>query len=133
MNALEDAIYDTLAAAAGVTALVGTRIYRQSAPQGATLPYLVYQWQGGGDDNWTPTESKSYVYSVRAVSEVSNDQAGDVAEAVHTALHKQTLTVAGGWTNYWTAAIADIETYEFDQSGVMRWIRGQNYRIRIAQ
>ena len=132
MNALEEALYDKLAGATAVTDLVSTRIYRGMAPQNAALPYLIIQLQGGGDDNWTPTESKSYVYSVRAVSQVSTDEAGDIAEAVHTALHKQALTVSG-WENYWMAAIGDLEVGETDPAGVRRWHRGQNYRIRLAQ
>lgn len=42
MNA-EKAIYARLAAVAGVTALVGTRIYPVLAPQNPTFPHLVYQ------------------------------------------------------------------------------------------
>jgi len=132
MNVLEEAIYDRLAGDSAITALVSTRIYRQAAPQDAVLPYLIYQLQGGGDENLTPTESTNHVYQVRAVSQVSNDEAGDIAQAVHDQLHKATITVTG-WTNYWTAAISDIELVETDQSGVRRWHRGNMYRIRLAK
>lgn len=39
---VETDLYDTLAAAAGVTALVSTRIYPIKAPESATQPYIVY-------------------------------------------------------------------------------------------
>ena len=40
---LEESIYKHLAATAGVTGLVSTRIYPVIAPQGESLPYIVYQ------------------------------------------------------------------------------------------
>lgn len=39
---VETDLYDTLSGAAGVTALVSTRIYPNLAPESATLPYIVY-------------------------------------------------------------------------------------------
>lgn len=39
---LEEAIYARLMAVAALTALVGTRIYPERAPSGATRPYLSY-------------------------------------------------------------------------------------------
>ncbi len=44
---IESALYDRLAAAAGLTALVSTRIYPLQAPQGETAPYVVWQRIGG--------------------------------------------------------------------------------------
>lgn len=39
---LEEAIYGLLAADAGVSGVLGARIYPDQAPQGATMPYCVY-------------------------------------------------------------------------------------------
>lgn len=39
---IEQAIYEALTENAGVTALVGTRVYPVIAPQAATLPLIVY-------------------------------------------------------------------------------------------
>lgn len=56
---VETDLYSTLAAAAGVTALVSTRIYPGVAPENAALPYIVYSLTnterlstllGSGDD-----------------------------------------------------------------------------------
>ncbi len=44
---IEEALYSHLAADAGVSALVGDRIYPTLAPQEAELPYLVYQRVSG--------------------------------------------------------------------------------------
>lgn len=56
---IEDALYSKLAGAAGVAALVGTRIYPAPLPEGAALPALTYQVISsprnvmfGGDDGW---------------------------------------------------------------------------------
>lgn len=40
---IEAAVYSRLSAVAGVTALVGTRIYPVQAPQTATKPYIVFR------------------------------------------------------------------------------------------
>ncbi len=56
---IESDLYSTLAAAAGVTALVSTRIYPGLAPENATVPYVLYSLSnterlhtllGSGDD-----------------------------------------------------------------------------------
>lgn len=132
MNVLDESIYDWLAADSTITALVSTRIYRQAAPQDATLPYIVYAHGGGGEENLTPTRSVEIVKNIFAVSGVSDDEAGDIADAIHTRLHTAVLTVTG-WTNYWTAAENEIQTHETDPSGVRRWIKGNRYRIRLGK
>lgn len=44
---IESALYDRLAAASGLTALVSARIYPLQAPQGDETPYVVWQRIGG--------------------------------------------------------------------------------------
>ena len=39
---LEAGLYTYLTAQSGVTALIGTKLYPVTAPQGTTLPYVVY-------------------------------------------------------------------------------------------
>jgi len=129
MNALEDALYDTLAAHAGLTALVSTRIYRQAAPQGATLPYVLYELVAGGDENSSPVDSQDLRYRARGVSATSSDEAGDIDDQIRAALHRQALTVSG-WENFWTSrenAFRFTETAE----GVRRYHAGASYRVRL--
>jgi hypothetical protein len=45
---VEGAVYDILSDAAGVSALVGTRIYPMFAPQDVALPAIAYQRVSGG-------------------------------------------------------------------------------------
>jgi len=136
MNVLEEAIYDALAANTALTAVVpASRIYRGAAPQGATLPYLVIVLQAGGDDNLTPVDSVDLLYQVRSVSEVSVDEAGDIDELVRPVLHKATLTVSGGWTNYWSSREREIRHTETDDqdlgTGLRRYHGGALYRFRL--
>jgi len=131
VNAIDDGLYDKLAGHAALTTLVSTRIYRDAAPEGATLPYVVFLHQAAGEENMTPARSLNPLYQVRGVSSVSADEAGDIADAIDGALHMQTLTVSG-WTNYWTARTAFIRTVETNE-GVRRWHRGAFYRIRLDQ
>lgn len=44
---LEQALYNYLTGVAGLTALIGTRVYPVALPQGATLPAVVYQRVSG--------------------------------------------------------------------------------------
>lgn len=43
MTALQSAVYAALAGHAGVGGLVGARVYPDVAPQGAAVPYVVWQ------------------------------------------------------------------------------------------
>ena len=133
MNAIEDAIYDTAIANAGLLAGVGTRIYRSPAPQGATYPLVTYHWEGGGDLNDTPQKAVNAVFLVQAISEKSADEAGDLADYIRQAFHRVNLTVSG-WTAIWCACENFIQAAELDTaSGKMRWYRGHFVRIRLSE
>ena len=44
---LKDALYEQLKDNAGISALVGTRVYHSVAPESATRPFIVFQQIGG--------------------------------------------------------------------------------------
>lgn len=44
-------IYGTLTADATIAGIVGTRVYRDFAPQGAAMPAIIYQFQSSEDLN----------------------------------------------------------------------------------
>jgi len=46
---IEDALFAKLSSVAGITALVSTRIYPDTAPQGAAQPFLIYRQSGRSD------------------------------------------------------------------------------------
>lgn len=90
MASIEELLVAKLRGAAGVAALVSTRVYWKRSPQGALLPNLVYQRisspprpQGMGRD--VPIETARYQITARADSPTG---ARDLAEAVKDALEQ---------------------------------------------
>lgn len=78
MNELGSAIYSKLSAATALTSLLAgtTSIYHLQAPDNATLPYVVFSTQAGGDENQTPIRRKNLLYFIRGYSAVSAGAAG---------------------------------------------------------
>ena len=134
MNALDAGIYSKLQTTSGVTSLLAgtTAIYAVQAPENATLPYIVFNVQGGGDDNLDPRRTKNLVYFIRAYSQVSKAQAGSIDLAVDTALHLQSLTVSG-WANYWTAREEDLAAVEYPPNNQPIFMVGGFYRVLIEK
>jgi len=130
--ALETALFSTLSGGTALTgALGGTAIYNRIAPETQSPPYVIFQWQGGGDENMTPNRTRRLRYTVRAVAE-NLDQAGTIAGHVDTLLHQQTLTVTG-WANFWLAREQDVAYVEIDAAGQPVYHTGGVYEIRIDQ
>lgn len=90
------AIYTILTEDAGVSAVVGTRVYPQVAAQGAAFPFVVYVLQ----DN-TPSDTKSGVstldeirYDIVAAAETYS-ALSSLTERIRLALDRYTGTVSG--------------------------------------
>jgi hypothetical protein len=134
MNVLDAGIYSKLQGTSGVTSLLAgtTAIYALQAPEGASLPYIVFNVQGGGDDNLDKRRTKDLVYFIRAYSQVSKAQAGSIDAAVDTALHLQSLSVSG-WANYWTAREEDLAAVEYPPSSQPIFMVGGFYRVIIEK
>lgn len=100
---LQKAVYDRLAADAGVAAIVGTRIY-DNVPADAATPYLSF-----GPSDYAPEDAEC-VTGRRETLQVdcwTRDQgrlrpARELADAVKTALHDAPLALAN-------AALVEIE------------------------
>ena len=130
ITALETGLYNKLTSQASlITALGGTVIYSGLAPQPAPAKYVVYQWQGGGDANESPTRMRNLLYTVRGIA-TNAEAARSIDSAIDDALHKATLTVSG-WTNIQTQRETDINFIEQDAGGVNRYHAGGIYRIII--
>ena len=133
MNELNQAILNKLKANISLTALLanGTAsIFSMQAPDNATLPYVVFNHQGGGDENLDAHRTKNTVKFIRAYSQVSEAQAGSIDAQIDAAMHKQTLSVSG-WTNFWTAREEDLSAVENLPSGQKIYMVGGLYRVRI--
>ena len=97
MNALHVGIYNKLAAGTALTDLLsgGTAsLYHLAVPDGASLPYVVWNVQGGGDENLTANRTKNLVVFVRGYSGASAGAAGTIDAEIDTLLHDQELILA---------------------------------------
>lgn len=132
MNAVSKGLYDTLKAGTALTALLAgtTSIYNMQAPDSATLPYVVFNLQGGGADPQLPTDAINVLYYIRGYSKISAAAAGSIATQVDALLHGQTITVSG-YTNYWCNHESEIELIENLPSGDKIYSDGFLYRIRL--
>ena len=133
MNAIETGLYNALAGDTALIAELGsTAIYSRHAPQGAALPFVVFNHAGGGKENLTPSDMQNHVYLVKAVASQAQGakKAGTLAGLVLSALHNTTLTVSG-YTNFYTAAEEEVQLTETARDGTMIYHTGNYYRIRI--
>ena len=132
VTALETGLYNKLANdSALTTALGGTLIYNKMAPQSVGDKYVIFQWQGGGDENDTPTRGRSLVYSVFAI-DTTIEGAAAIDGLIDTALRESTLTVSG-WNNYHTVREGDINLVDTNSGETPIFRCGGLYRILIDE
>lgn len=85
----------------GLTALIGNRIYPDEAPEGETLPYVVYINISDVKDHLftgqQTLERPVYQYTVYAADK---DAASDVAEQIKAALSEYSGTMSGITVQY---------------------------------
>jgi hypothetical protein len=105
------ALVSELSNDSGVSALVGTKVYRYVAPAETELPYVVFTLIGGVNTNEIPSDILNDLYQLDCWGS-SHSESGSVFSAVYAALHEQELTVSGGWTNYWMACETRREDFE---------------------
>lgn len=127
---IDTALYAALNISA-ITNLATGGVWNKIAAEGAELPLVIFQWQGGGDENMTPRRSRNPVYTVKALT-LANDDGLAIDAQIDLTLHHQTLTVAG-WSNFWTAREGDVSYVETDATGRVIYHNGGMYRLRIAK
>jgi len=129
---LETALFGKLAGYAPlISELGGTLIFNQLAPPDTALPYVIFQYQGGGDENLISRRMINTPYTVKAVA-ASKAKAHSINEDIDAALHMQTLTVSG-YTNFWTAREDRVSYHELESDGAPVFHEGGVYRIRLGQ
>jgi len=130
IEALETGLYNKLKADSSLTTLLGgTLIYNRRAPQNPGTAYVVFQWQGGGDENLQPSRSRNVLYTVKAVCDTA-EKAAAVDSAIDTALHNTTLTVSG-WTNINVVRTDDVNFVESTGVETAYYHAGGIYQIQI--
>ena len=132
INELAGTMYSRLSGGTALTSLLASTasIYHGRVPDGAAFPYVVFNLQGGGDENITPSRMKNIVLYVRGYSKTSQAGAGSIDAQIDALLHGQTLSVSG-WVNFWTARESDLSGFEPMPNGETIWNAGGMYRIRI--
>ena len=134
MNDLEAAIFSKLTGASTVTSLLATSgsVFNVTVPTGYGYPLILFNLQGGGDLNDTPRRAKEPLYQVKALSDISMYEAGQIDDAMDAVLHNTTLTVSG-WTNYWCARESDVRFAESLPDGSYIYHSGGIYRIGVSK
>jgi hypothetical protein len=134
MNDVNKAIYEKLSAGTALTALLPgtTSIYHLQAPNNATLPYVVYSLQAGGDENSTPARMRNLLVYVRAYSGNSAKSAGSIDTQIDALLHCGSISVSG-YDNFWLHREVDVENIDNQPSGEKAWMQGAFYRCRIQK
>lgn len=110
-------IFQVCAAAAGVTALLGTGPTRLfpfgNAPQGVTLPYAVWQMVSGSPENYLGEVPDIDQYTIQIdVYANRGSTARQVAEALRDAIEPQAHIV--GWNGESTDPDTGHKRYGFD-------------------
>jgi len=133
LNALASALYSRLQGTALTSLLAGTTsIYHMQAPEGAALPYVIFNLQGGGDENLDKNRTKNLIVFVRGYSESTPAQAGSIDAQIDGLLHLTPLTVSG-WTNIWLARETDLETVETEPNSQPIYMQGGFYRVHLDE
>jgi hypothetical protein len=131
MNELDASLRTRLQGTAITSRLAGTNsIYHHQAPENETMPFIVWNIQGGGDENLDANRTKNHVLFIRAYSGNTAAQAGSVDAQIDAALHLSPLTVSG-WTNIWLSRIQDIETAQLEPNGKIIYSAGGLYRCHL--
>lgn len=105
MEAFDLALREQLLGDAAITALVGTRIYLERAPQDAETPYIVISWSSWNEiTDRTRAPEIDATANVRIVVNVDTDgarRATQGADAIAERLRGAQLDVADGWGVHW--------------------------------
>lgn len=140
MSATPETLYDLLAGSSDLTDLLevapGTdnepAIYDTQAPDNASMPYVIYQHQGGGPLLINPSPIEGNLWLVKAYSNQSAAQAAEIFDAFDELLDKQKLDIAG-LSNYWVAREKNFKLHETAPNKQHIWMVGGIYRIETDE
>lgn len=123
------AIYNALAASGTLAALVGTRIFFQTIPQGAAYPAVVFQRQSGRPHRTLSTYVQDDLFLVKGIATGTSSATAvdEIAEAIDAALDDATLTIAGH-DHLSILRESDISYAEVDEGTLWRH-RGGLFRL----
>jgi hypothetical protein len=123
------ALYNRLSSGTALINLLGgTAIYHNQAPDDVALPYVVFNWQGGGYMHDYPHQQGMGVVSIVCYSGVDQQAASALAEAVYNLLDRYSMSVTGWGTFPIMAEAPHIQQDFVDESGVHNFSCGDMYR-----
>lgn len=132
------ALHSKLAGTSAITDITSTRIYHRQAESGTTYPVVLFYSGAATVENTTPRISMDDVWRVESTTiqgngSNENEQAAyALHQAVYTALHQQTLTIAG-WSNFWMACERQQSLPPENTDGTQFWRFVWDVRIRISE
>lgn len=131
-SVMDGAIFSKLSGSASLlTALGGTAIYKNQAPDNKPLPYVIWNWQSAVDQNMTPSRMWNTIVNVRCFA-ATPSQAGTI-DAIVDGLFTGTAFSVSGWTNFWTARELYFDNTIIEPNSQKTEVVGGLYRIRIGQ
>lgn len=131
-GAMGTALYGKLAGSSALTtALGGTAIYVDQAPDGAVLPYVVYSHAAGGPENITPRDMRTHLWFIRVYAD-QRGSANIYDGLISNLLHKGSLSVSG-WTTFWLAREEDFSLIDNLPNGNKVYMAGATYRVRLSE
>lgn len=125
-TALGTALYSKLTNTAG-TALWSTRVYDTQGPLGGSIPYVIFQYSGGGDRNMSPSRILDCEYRIECIG-ASQADARSGADYIEAALRDQSLSVSG--FNEIACTQTDLFNRIDNVDGKQFYRKGAFYRIR---
>lgn len=131
-GAMGTALYSKLSGGTAlVSALGGTAIYVDQAPDGTNLPYVVFSHQAGGADNIIPVDLRTDLWFVRAYAS-ARDAANLLDGHISDLLHRGSLTVSG-WTCFWLVREENFALVENLPNNNRVYMAGATYRVRLSE
>ena len=130
---VDDGIYGKLSTTGAVTSLLSstTAIFPGIASTGTAMPYIVFTFAGGGNENLDPYDTGDVMYYIKAVAN-SALVAAQIAAAIRAALHEQTFAVDAPWSVY-RCQEKDLINYVETEESTQFWHMGGSYRIRLSK
>jgi len=129
-NALASAIYGTITSATAVTSLLAgtTSVYYMRAPDNATLPYIVFNFQAMPEPNESAHRVVNADALIKCYSGASALAAGSINVQVDPLFDAKILIITG-WTNIRTERVEEVALVEEIPNGSPVWMSGGIYRI----
>lgn len=127
-NAFNTALYSKLTSYSALTSLLsGTAaIYFMQAPDGSTLPYVVWDIVDDPDTNYTANRNVIVLAFIRGYASTPS-LAGSIDAQIYNSM-MEGISVSG-WTNFWKAREDGFHLVENEPNGTRSYMAGAHYRL----